>query len=76
MEERDAIEVREVLRMAGWNVIERDIQSMIQASEERIRAIEVSGKTTEEIGSEYLVHKRYVDGLKDALTAAKKYHER
>lgn len=76
MGDRDAIDVREVMRMPGWKVIEGELEDMIKADEERLATIDVAGKSPEEIGGEYLTHRMHADGIRDALDTAHKYHER
>lgn len=75
MSDQDSIDVREMMRSPGWAVVERDLQDLILADTDRIRSIDVDGKTAQDIGTEYLHARRHVDGLLDALSTVLKHEQ-
>ena len=73
MNERDPIEVREMLRSSGWKIVKRDIENAIKSYDELLKNID-DELPIEEIGSKHVKYKRVIDGLREAIIIAEKYY--
>ena len=60
----DGMSIQELTRSAGWAVLERELDAVIDAETASLSEIETDGKDPAEIGTEYVSHVQYRRGLR------------